>query len=731
MTKGYPRCSWLLFTIGAFALPALVHSADSGAQDNEQTLNEIIVTAEKFKQPLQNVPITVTELTAVDLARANLTTTSDLPTLVSGLVWSNQGGWVLPSLRGVSSTVSSVTAPSPIAIYLDGVYQPFIENTLADVPDVSRIEVLKGPQGTLYGMNAVGGAISIYTLDPSFTPTGKFDVTSGLIGGGSSRDSGHYSASGFVSGPLVGDKLAGSISGYYNYIDGYLTNDLNGSRGGRIDAENVRGKLLWNPTDGISILATAYYLRREDGTAEASFPFGGLTVASFYPGSIIPTQPWHYAYDSPAPNVVTNVRGASLKGTFDLSLGTLTSITAYTSNSYEAIIDSGSAYTPGCVEIFVCVVSTVNEPQEAWTQSFDFASRQIGRFRFLAGLFGLYEHALFIDTFDATDFTTTFRINTAQNAFSYAGYGELTYDVTDKLSAIAGVRVTHDALDANGSFFDAPLVSYANSSWNAATPRFSLLYKIDSSLNSYFTFSKGFKGGVVPAAYTPNIQPASPENLYSYELGLKLARPRYRADLAAYYYDYRDLQVQSLTGTGGTVTLPQNAATAKIIGVDFDGEIKWSDSFETKLNTTYLARAEYTSFPNAIAYAPPFGPTGFVTDYHYDASGSRLLNAPLWTGTISGTYTKTFASGVLEATASLYYSSAYQWAYNNAVATGGYTQLSSRVSFSPKTSNFKYTLYGKNLTNKAYVSGITATPDGSLAFYGQPREVGITIGYSF
>ena len=201
-------------------------------------------------------------------------------------------------------------------------------------------------------------------------------------------------------------------------------------------------------------------------------------------------------------------------------------------------------------------------------------------------------------------------------------------------------------------------------------------------------------------------------------------------NLAAFYYNYLDLQVESLINHGFT-TVPQNAAKAQIYGLDFDGTLKWNEAFQTKLNTTYLPRAEYKSFPNAIVYVPPLTPFGFTADYHYDASGTRMLAAPLWSGTVSTTYTKPLPAGVFEATPSLYYTSAYRWVYTGAVQTGSYNLLNARLSFTPTSSRFRYSVYGKNLANRAYFNGVTPGPGTAVSFYGQPREVGATVDFSF
>ena len=713
------------------AVPLLAEENNSSAATGADALDEVVVTAQKRSERLQDVPISIAALSEADLSRSNVTTTSDLPAVVSGLVWSNQGAWVQPNLRGVYTTVAAVGAQSPIAIYLDGVYQPMQAGTIADLADVSRIEVLKGPQGTLFGRNATGGAISIYTLDPSFTETAKVSASGGLYGGDSSRTAGHYNVNGFVSGPVAGDTLAASLSAYYDHTDGYLTNDVNGQRVGTIDSEVIRGKLLWKISDSADIKTTVYYMHRTDESAEAGFPAGGISAAAAFPDAILPSKPWHISFDGPTPEADTDSRGGSIKGTFDLGTGTLTSITGYSNDGVLALDDGHVAYSPQCLAAsnlitgLGCVVAPIRTSNEAWSQELDFASRQMGRFRYVAGLFGFYNESREHDAYNDNLFTDDTKVRNV----SYAAFTEGTFDVTDSLSAIAGVRVNHDSLTAEGSYFGAPLATYADKGWTSTTPRVSLTYKVNPAVNTYFTYSQGFKAGVV-SGQANAAPPANPEKISAYEVGLKAAQHNYSLNVAAFYYDYRDLQVE-VFDFKSLATIPLNAAKAEIYGVDFDGAIKHSDAFQTRLVTTWLPKAEYTSFPAAIVFIPPLGSHGLVTDTSYDATGSRMLVTPLWTGTISESYTRTLAAGLFQASASVYYSSGYRWEYTGSVMTHQYNLLNGQASFMPGASRFRYTLYGKNLTNKAYIQGALPSALAHEVIFGSPREVGVKVDWQF
>jgi iron complex outermembrane recepter protein len=745
-------CSRIL--IAASLLAGLASVADAQAQSATATtapaatasgsLEEIIVTAQKRSERLQDVPVTITALSADYLQKNGVERMSDLPSAVSGLLWSNQGAWIEPNIRGVYTNVAAIGSGSPIAIYLDGIYQPSQSGTLFNLPDVRDVEVLKGPQGTLFGRNATGGAIVISTRDPSFTPTGDINVSAGAYAGSSVQTAGHYTVNGFLSGPLdkVSDNLAASISASYDVTNGFTTDDVDGSRQGKIQSSVIRGKMLWKPSDSVQVLGTAYYSQNEDQVGEEAVPQNGVTAASQYPGSILPSsRPWHFTFEGAVPGAWGNIKGASLKATMDFSAGTLTSLTGFNQSSVYVSVPIAAAYanpnlptpTSSCAYLFVCINGVVIPRDQAVSQEFDFASKKWGGFSYVAGFYGLYDNQREHDSYNGGAFSDDSTIVTHAAAL----FGEGTYEFTDQFSAVAGVRLSRDSLNAKGRDYTGPFTQYGDRSWNSATPRATLRYKFTPDLMTYFTYSQGFKAGVVsgqlpppPAPGASYPAPADPEKIYSYEVGMKAATDIYSIDLAAFYYSYKDLQTE-VFNTATFTTIPENATTAEIYGLDLDATAQLNDWFKLRFSGTYLPTAKYKEFDHAIAYLPPMTPFGLATDNDYNASNSRMLVTPKFTGTISGTYGDNFGWGRFEATSTLYYSTGYRWEYTDTVTTGPYALLGANLTFSPNVNRFKYTLYGKNLTNRAYVQGALPTASANIIYWNLAREVGIKVGYSF
>lgn len=720
--------------VHAVLVGALALGQQAGAQEDEPAggalssgavLDEIIVTAERREGRLQDVPFTVSAQLAADLERAGVTNSRDLQIVVSGLTWNSQGAWAQPNLRGVTTQVASPGSASPIAMYVDGVYQPSQSGTMLELPDVSRIEVLKGPQGTLFGRNATGGAIQIFTRDPEMTPGGRLTASYGRFSGGGAHDSDHMSFKGFVTGGLT-DSLAASLSVYYDDIEGYVKNIMTGRQEGGVENAMVRGKLLWTISDRVDVLLTGFYSERKDFATEAGVPVRGITAASLYPDSIIPRRPWQSAYDAPAhPQFFVDVYGGSVRVTADLDgLGTLTSLSGYTKVRPRTFVDVDGAYAPGCLAAFGCIDYRIRNPSETVSQELNFASEQFGRFRFVAGLFAFYDKASEFDRVNTDLFVSDSHIWTR----AYAAYSEGEMSVTDRLTAVLGLRYGWESKYARGRFFDAPFMRFADEDWDSITSRFSLRYEISDALNAYFTYSEGFKGGVVATQFN-TAPPADPEELKSFEIGLKYARRNLTMNASAFYYDYEDLQQLFYDGITTSV---KNAATAEIFGVDLDATAQLTPSLLVKFTASWMPRARFDSYPEAIAYTLPLTPFGLQTVAPYDASGTRLLASPKLTSGLTAQYDWHLSWGLLQTMLTAYYSSDYRLEVTGRVGQDAYATLGAQVSAQPAANDrLRITLYGKNLTNEAYHQGALLSGTSDIMFYAPPREIGLSLDYSF
>lgn len=703
--------------------------ASDSVNGKTTSLAEIIVTAERRKSRIQDVPFTVQQVSPVDLQKSGVDSTQSLPELVPGLTWGGQGSWAEPSLRGVSTTVASAGAGSPIAIYLDGVYQPEQGATIIDLPDVNDIEVLKGPQGTLFGMNATGGAILINTVQPSLNEmSGHFSEQAGQYSGGQSVPALHEKVNGYISGPIVSNVLAASVSAYSDYTPGYLRDMVNGGRLGAVTDEGARGKLLWAPADDTNVLLTAYYTHRDDGVTEAAVPLNGVTIGAEYPGAIVAKEPWTEAYTPPIPYYTIDNFGSSLQisQTF-AGIGKLSSTTGYNKYSPGSGVDTDWAYSPNCVAAVRCFSFALTNPESADSEQLLFTSDQLGRLNFVTGLFWFYDAA---EEHDRLNGGTLLSADTYVDTHTYAAFAEANYELTDALTLVAGIRFTHEDLVARGRFFAEPLSAYVDKQWNAATPRVSLKYKLSDALNVYATYSEGFKGGVV-AAQLSTSPPANPEKLYSYEVGMKYAQRYAYLDLATFYYNYRNLQEEY--NFGNAVVEPNNAASAQIYGVDLENALKPNDQFELKTGLEWLPQARFVRYPSAIAFELPLTPNGLNTVDPYDANGARMLYAPKLTADLTPSYTSDLPLGKLDASATIYYSSAYNLEVTGRVRQESYATINAQLGFTPKRyPDLRMGLFGRNLTARAIASAgaqLTANLDG--IYYGPPREVGVSLDLTF
>jgi iron complex outermembrane receptor protein len=724
------------------ALLALTHlgqraysePADAAGAPVETDLTEITVIAEKRSERAVDVPASLTVLKGDDLPVGGGATNAELTYYVPGLTMDRTGTNEYPAVRGVSSLVSGPGLDANVATYIDGVYITDAA-VLIDLPDVKTIDVLKGPQGTLFGRNATGGAIQITTLNPSFTPTGQASFSYGRFN--------DQLFKGFLSGPIIADKLAGSISLYEESNDGYLNDLISGDKTGGLHAQLVRGKLLFTPNEDASFILSSYYSRHNDPAGAYGTPVGG-TAAYLQPGAIVPRRPWDVAVNAPAQDI-SDGRGVSLNGSVHLNAGTLSIIGSYDRSFVKFIETAYFAYAPAGGAF-------INEygPDESQSFEVNFASKRFGKFNYITGLYFFHDRAAYNPVQIIDDIPPlALSIFGYESDYSYAAFGESNFSIIDALTATVGVRFSSEhrfisGVGVLGEYLSPPVSGqdYGSVAFSSWTPRFSLRYAVNASTNAYFTYSQGFKsGGYDPAQVfgnTPPLNPVKPEQLTAYELGMKSSpAPGINLSGSVYYYDYKNQQVSSFANKGGAaVSETLNAAASTIYGADFEATARVNSALNVRSGISLL-HARFENFPTAVVNIPNYQTiNGEVVSIgnnqvNQNVKGNALPRAPDWTISIGATYVKNFAAGTWTTKADLFRSDKFFYDSGNIYKQRGYSKLDAATSWQLPRSNWTFTLWGKNLTDSATTIGSFLTAQAGAYYWAPPRTFGGAISTKF
>jgi iron complex outermembrane receptor protein len=728
--------SCVVALVAAISAPAIAQGAPTGpaAADGANTVSEVVVTTQRRAERLRDVPISVVAATGDQLARAGVTNVKELSFLVPGVKIDQTSNYVQPAIRGISSGVTGPSTDAPVAIYLDGVVQPNQLSNHFEFADIDRIEVAKGPQGTLFGRNATGGAISIFTKAPSFTPTGS--LTLGL---------GNYEqvlAKGFISGPLVGEVLAGSLSGYFEKHDGYDYDIARNRRTEGLDSKVIRGKLLFQPTDWAAITFIASYQDRSDSdTATGIAPLRN-TAANADPAAIIATRPHTISFDTDS-YLRLEQSTATIRGEFDVGFGKITTITGYSKSWAHIAIDADRSNSRLVHSAFLPLQTDIMYSQEV-----NFASNKFGSLSIVAGAYSYYYDGKFatISVVSSLNPATDFIFESVNPQTAYAGFAEVNLDVTDRLTVIGGMRYSWERRANKGKVsigqqpsLTAPYILGPVVKFDSWTPRASVRYRVNDDTNVYFTYSKGFKsGGTQGTAFLapPSAWPTvvyQPEKITAYEVGVKSTpMPNLTVNLAGYWYAYTDLQVQVQTASGLAQTV--NAATARIYG--FDADAVWRATGElTFTGAVSLLHARYRSFPNAVVLRPlpplPNGQLRGNANVVVDASGNAMPRAPNYTLTLVADYRRDIGPGTVGANLSLFYTDTVYFDSDERVRQGPYGLVNAQLSYAPHGSGVRVEAWVKNLTNKDYISSTFLQNVADIVGYGPKRTFGATLNYAF
>ena len=555
---------------------AVAQNVNAAPSDN----SEIIVTAQRRAERLQDAPQSVTSLSGENLARLGANQFVDFANTVPGLQFTTLGaGSSQISMRGV--TTGADVGPT-VGIYVDDV--PFGSSSsfangvrrALDVGlfDIDRIEVLRGPQGTLYGASSIGGVLKYVTRSPSLTDfdgsvrAGLSDTRSGATG---------YNGSAVLNAPIVVDKAAVRASGFYSRVAGYTDNVVTGER--NVDTGKVYGgrvDLLAKPTANLSVRLTAFAQNiQRDGGNYASISLAGVPVA----GSLDQVHPLQEPFRSHSRLVSGSIAQ-------DFGVATLTSVTSYQTGRADAVTDGSQLYAPLLQLFFGIPAEAVSISEMARTDKFTeelrLASASNNRLEWLLGGFYTHETSLLQQigaVFGAGLTPLPVNIATARihsRYQEYAAFGDLTYHLTDRFDVTGGLRYARNnqrfEQDASGLLVTSgPL---RTSHEDVVTYLANARYRFSPHVTTYARFATGYRPGgpnflvLDPATGAP-AAPATykSDTLYSYEAGIRAETKdrRFGIDLSGYFIDWRDIQL--LTQVAG-VTTYENAGSAHIKGME-------------------------------------------------------------------------------------------------------------------------------------------------------------------
>lgn len=722
------RCREGVRSPGLAALATLAATAASAQSVEEAArgsgLEEVVVTAQRRSENLQSVPIAITALTADMLDKQGVGRTLDITNVTPGLVITPAVSAPQIYIRGVGTLNAAPGEESSNAVYVDGVYLAALPSAIFSFNNIERIEVLKGPQGTLFGRNATGGLIQVVTRDPSFDDTYQVDLSYG------NYDT--VGASAYVSGGLS-DTVAVDLAGYYrDQGEGYGTNLFNGRDVNQTREKSVRGKLLWNAGDNTVIKLAADYSESDSsaGPARSIIPGSVALGGQTYLG-----DPQDVNFNL-HPYAATSGGGVSLRVEHDLSWAKLLSISAYRDGSFDMDSDQDSTALP-------LVNAEVRTDFSQLTQELQLQSNRDGRLEWIAGLFYLASET------NQTPFGLsgasqapvggfTNRIAT-QETDSYAVFAQGTYGFTDSTRLTTGVRFSKDERAIHGR--DETGIGTLNvvdrdTSFDSTTWRLALDQKLSDDVMVYGSYSRGFKSGIYNLL-APTAPPVRPEQLDAFEIGVKseLFDRTLRANLSTFYYEYSDIQLTQQI-PGGVFLL--NAAEATMYGLDAELLAEPFDGLTLRGGLNVL-KAEYDSFPGAPATLPspatcvtrppstlPGPRTGGNTTCAIDAAGYDMVRAPKWTLNFAADYRWLTSMGTFTASANYYYNDGFFPDPDNRVRVASYSLVNAELGWTSESERIGVRLWARNLLDEEYYSNIvTSTGDNGTA--GVPRLVGITL----
>jgi iron complex outermembrane receptor protein len=715
----------LPFLLASVAIPLSAHAQQAqaptppaqaapppGSTAPAKGIEEVVVTAQKRSQRLQDVPIAVTALSSSQLAKRVISSTQALTQVTPGLTFSQNSVFAQPVIRGVGSASTGLGDEANVATYVDGVYMSRMLGNFYELNGIQDVEVLKGPQGTLFGRNATGGAISVNTLAPSSTPAGDASISYGRFN--------DMVAKGYLTGPIAPD-LAGNISGYYERRDGFYNYYYPGGEKttNNLNAGAIRAKLAYTPDSPFSVTAEFDYEKSNDATGVEGHPLNGDSLGALFG---VPTPSGYYDVSAnQRPTNDVEQYGGYVKAAYDFGFARLISISSARHTS-DYIQDDADATIAPIFSFDDTEVST-NAQQE-----FQLVSQGQGPFSWILGTYYFHDSSQYDPLLEIAGGTPIASVTADIDTNAFAGYADATYAVTDQLSLTGGVRYSSEHKNYSAADFGTQVIDNDNKTFQDFTPRAVVSYKPVKDLMLYVSYSKGFKSGEFnPSAF--QVQPVAPEKIQAYEIGFKSQFfDRLTVNGSGFYYDYTNLQVQVLEAGTGTAIL-QNAAAAHIHGADLDTTLRVLDGLNTNLGVSYLS-GHYSSFPDASVTIPT-GLGGNIQEAK-NVSGYTIERAPKWTLNFGVDYTLDLDSrGSIVISGNGYYSTNYYWDPLNRISEGNHFIANLQAQYRLPGNRWAISLYGKNITDARFYTTVETSSLGDSVVFADPATYGLTVDYRF
>lgn len=726
--------AWWAVTCSGAAI-AQTTTASTEAQTTE--LQEVVVTAQKRSENLQNVPIAITAVSGKALSAAGVTDTVDLPMLAPGLQIHLSGGQILPYIRGVGQTATSITLENPVAIYVDGVYYASTAGGIFSLNDIAQVAVLRGPQGTLFGRNATGGVIQITTRDPSSTFGGDADLTVGNLQ--------TYGGSLYVTGPLANNVSGDLAVRYSDQRQGFGRNVFTGTEVNDLDDLNARSKLEIELADDATLTIAGDYARTL--SANPAYRLLGTSVPAAPNPPYPPSVGEFDVFSNVNPHTKIEQGGGSATLRYKFDFATLTSISAYRRTTWDFVFDTDAGPAAPSAS------GGQNEAQ--LTQEFHLVSRTDAPLQWTTGVFYFENRGWFappVDVVLPTPTSSQLLFAAHPKATSLAGYLQGTYALTDKLKVTVGGRYTWEKREISGTQTLVPVPglpiipdivitgNHEEIVERRPTWRLAFDYRFSDQALAYISYDRGFKsGGFNPTGITsnnPNPSVSStgrynafnPETLDAYETGLKLdlIGHRLRINPAFYYYKYNNLQV-AVYENGTQETL--NAAKATIYGSDLDVTALITSQLELTVGGAWT-HGRYDSFPDAQFFTPqPQALGGGDLLATGDAAGHQIAATPEWTVDVAGNYTIPLGSSELVLNATYYHNAGWFADPQNRIKQEPYDLVNLSATYTRGALDFS--LWGKNIGNTTYSEKLYSSVAGDFTELSPGRTYGATVGVKF